>query len=316
MMTNRLLTTIVLSLTATTLLAQQGRILVESKVDKDRITIGDLVKYTVIITRDKDLKVEMPGLGANLGAFEIRDYNVSDPQEIDGKIVEKVEYIISTFETGEFEIPPLTIRYAAPGDTTRREIKTEKIKIFVESLKPSEAGDIRDIKGPVELKRTLRRLIYTLSAALAVALVGFFIFYYIKKKRAGEALIPKKIEPPRPAHEVAYEELEKLKNSDLLERGLIKEFYIELSDIIRRYLEGRYFIAAMELTTTELMEKLRTANLDQFDIDLIDEFLDLCDLVKFAKYVPSYEENNKALEQAYQIVDRTKIQLVEVQEHV
>jgi len=315
-MTNRLLISIILSLIVTTLLAQGGHISVESKVDKDRITIGDLIKYTVSVTRDKDLKVEMPGLGANLGAFEIRDYNVFDPQEIDGKIVEKVEYTISTFETGEFEIPPLTIRYAVPGDTTRREIKTEKIKIFVESLKPSEAGDIKDIKGPVDLKRDLRGLIYILSAAVAAVLIGLFVFYYIKKRKSGEGLIPKKIEPPRPAHEVAYEELEKLKNSDLLERGLIKEFYIELSDIIRRYIEGRYFITAMELTTTELIEKLQTANLDQFDIDLIGEFLDLCDLVKFAKYIPSDEENGKALEQAYQIVDRTKIQLVEVQEHV
>ena len=79
--------------------AQEDPIAISSSVDKARIRIGDLITYTVTVTHDKDIQVEMPGLGANLGGFEIRDYQVYDPKKEEGQIVSQVDYIISTFFT-------------------------------------------------------------------------------------------------------------------------------------------------------------------------------------------------------------------------
>jgi hypothetical protein len=280
---------------------------VDSHVDKSTIRIGDLVKYTVTVTHSDDVALQMPGLAANLGSFEIRDYAVHDPQKKDGQVVQSIEYMISTFDVGEFEIPPLVFRYSVSGDTMEHELKTEKLKIVVESLKPSEAGDIRDIKGPESLPRNYRQLILWGSIAMAVALLLGGLYYVYRRRKAGKGLLPKREEPQRPPHEVALQALNDLKASSLLAEGRVKEYYIQVSEIIRRYIEGRYFIIALELTTHELIENLRAADVEPGIVQRINEFLDSCDLVKFAKYQPTENENGEIVERAIEIVERTKL---------
>ena len=202
---------------------QGERISVSSSVDKSRITIGDLVRYTVTVTHDENIEVEMPGLGANLGGFEIRDYDVQDPSKKDNMIVTEAEYIISTFLTGEFEIPPLTISYMTAEDSAVQTLTTEKIKIVVESVKPSEAGDILDIKSVVEIPRDWWQTgrWFVLGGSLIILCIFGLILY--RRKKQGKGLLPVKKEPPRPPHEIAYENLDRLRQSNLLEKGLIKQ---------------------------------------------------------------------------------------------
>ena len=294
--------------------AQEAQISISSCVDKSRITIGDLITYTVTVTHDKDVRVEMPGLGANLGGFEIRDYDVQEPKKKEDMIVTRVDYTISTFFAGEFEIPSLTVTYFTPGDSTAKALTTEKIKIVVESVKPSEAGDIRDIKPPVEIPRNWWHVArwFVLGGTLIGSAVLVFVLY--RRKKAGKGLLPAREVPPRPPHEVAYEALDGLRERDLLERGKIKAFYTEVSEIIRQYIEGRYFIVAMEMTTTEVLEGLSDEEVLEEEFQLFQAFLERCDLVKFAKVVPSVEENDEILRMAYEIVDRTKVILEEPSE--
>lgn len=285
----------------------EGTISVDSKVDKSTIRIGDLVTYSVIVTHSPELQVERPDLGANLGAFEIRDYQVHEPREQDGEIIERVDYTISTFDVGEFEIPPLTFYYTVGDDSTRHELKTQRLQIVVESLKPSEAGDIRDIKRPWSLPRDYRTLILWGSIILAVLILLGISLYIWYRKRTGRGVLPQKVEPPRPAHEIALEQLRELQQSSLLQEGKVKQFYIELSDIIRHYIEGRYFIVALELTTAELIADLQETNVEPEHVQLIHAFLQRCDLVKFAKYMPTETEIAQDVESAFRIVDETKL---------
>jgi hypothetical protein len=291
--------------------AQEDPIMISSSVDKARIRIGDLITYTVTVTHAKDIQVEMPGLGANLGGFEIRDYQVHDPKKEKDRIVSQVDYTISTFFTGEFEIPPLTVFYLTPADSTAKILATEKIKIVVESVKASEASDIRDIKPPVEIPRnwwiTLRW--FVLGAGVAgLAVLAYWIY---RRRKEGKGLLPVREVPPRPPHEVALERIDRLRNSDLLEKGEIKQYYIEVSEIIRQYIEGRYFIIAMEMTTTEVLEGLAGAELPEEDFQYFSDFLNRCDLVKFAKVIPSEDQNHEILETACEIVHRTKVVIEE-----
>ncbi|MFQ5753479.1 MAG: hypothetical protein ACE5HI_15930, partial [bacterium] len=98
-----------------------------------------------------------------------------------------------------------------------------------------------------------------------------------------------------------------LKDSSLLADGKAKEFYIQISDIIRRYIEGRYFIVALELTTFEVIEKLKYSDVTPEIVQLIQEFLEFCDLVKFAKYQPADEENSDMIDKAFEVVERSKL---------
>ena len=146
---------------------------------------------------------------------------------------------------------------------------------------------------------------FILGGAFLLMFVVSYILY--RRKKAGMSLLPSKEAPPRPPHEVAFERLDALKASDLLARGEIKLYYIEVSEIIRQYVEGRYYIVAMEMTTTEVLEGLAGADVSEEEFRHFRDFLDRCDLVKFAKVIPSAEENIAILDEAYEIVERTKV---------
>jgi hypothetical protein len=295
---------------AVCLLAQQeSPVAVESRIDKSAITIGDTVRYTVRLTRDENVKVNWPALGANLGAFEIRDYEKPDPRRIKGRFLEEISYTISTFDTGHFEIPPLPIEYQTPPDTVWHRLQTEKLDIYVASMQPSQDGDIRDIKAPWELPRDWKQILRLAAIGALVLLLAGVGFYYWRK-RQGKGLLPERKEPERPAHEIAQEALRKLSESDLLATGQFKAYYSELSEIVRRYIEGRYFVPALELTTGELMANLETNYLENSTREMLQDLLESSDLVKFAKYEPSPDEPLRSFQLAESFVEATKLVMV------
>ncbi|MCG8470053.1 MAG: hypothetical protein MJB57_17900, partial [Gemmatimonadetes bacterium] len=113
-------------------------------------------------------------------------------------------------------------------------------------------------------------------------------------------------EPPRPAHEIALEALERLEASPLLERGDIKRYHIEVSQIVRAYLEGRYRIWALEMVTPDVVAGLRDVGIEASTRDGFQSFLEACDLVKFAKRRPSERDCRTLLETARELVHATK----------
>ena len=295
--------------------SQQGSVSIESKVDRAKITIGDRITYSIIVTKDENIVVEMPDVGANLGAFEILQFNDPEPQKTDGKIVQAREFTISTFDVGEYEIPPVVIHFSTGADTVWQELTTEKIKIEVESLKPSEAGDVRDIKFPLELERDIKTIIRLIAAGVIILLIGILIYYFIKRRKQGNSLIPKRVKPPKPPHEIALHELGRLVKSNLIAKGAVKQFYIQLSEIIRKYIEGRYYVVALEMTTMQLIRNMEQIDIENGVIELTSVFLESCDLVKFAKYKPTDQENQIAIQQAYDFVNKTKILPLEIEEN-
>jgi len=293
------------------ILLAQDEISISSRVDKSRITIGDLITYTVEVVHHKNIQVEMPGVGANLGGFEIRDYHVHDPVKKEQNLISQWDYVISTFFTGEFEIPPLTIRYTADGDSTFKTLITEPIQIVVESVKPSEAGDIKDIKPPEEIPRDFWYWGRWIALGGGILLLAALAFILYRRRKAGKSLLPIREKLVRPPHEVALERLQNLKDSDLLQNGDIKNYYIELSEGIRQYIGGRYFIVAMEMTTTEVLTGLSHADILEEDYALFEKLFNRCDLVKFAKVIPPEKKHEENWQLAFDIVERTKLILTE-----
>ncbi len=300
-------TIIVLLILMLPLSAQESRIIIESGVDRDVITIGGLIHYRITVKHNRDITVEYPGLAANLGAFEIRDYTAAEPEKIDDKIISRAEYVITTFDTGNYVIPPVQVGYFSE-DSVQMKLRTDIIKIRVNSVKPSEAKDIKDIKSPMVIEIDYKKYVYYGLGGLAFILLVLFIIYYIRKKRRGEDIIPKRKKPILPAHIEALEMLEKLRDSTLPEEGKVKEYYIQISEIIRCYIEQRYFIYAREMTTYELCSNLRSTDAGEEAVSLISDFLESCDFVKFAKHIPDDDENRNILQQAFDIVNRTKIE--------
>ena len=289
-------------------LVAQSLIRVQAEVDKSVITIGDRITYTLTIQHEKGLHIEQPGPGANLGQFEIKDYHIEDPVEKDNMVTQKFNYQISVFDTGKFVIPPFPVAFSE-SDTSRKYqlIQSEPIEIFVKSVLTSESAEIKDIKPPLSIPFNYRKWILFGSAGLLLIVGGLLLFYIIRQRKRGIHLFRKEV--IRPAHEIALEALAELKPEwqQMLENGEHKLLFTRLSEIMRQYLENRFFVKALEETTYEIIESLKDLELSGESEQQVQEILELSDLVKFAKYIPQKDETQSIFEKMEQFIEETKI---------
>jgi len=291
---------IILVVLITSSLYAQSDVVLETKVDKSVITIGDSIVYSILIKYKEGIELQLPGLGANLGQFEIKDYNIET-----GKNFKRLVWTISTFFTGDFEIPSLELQYKTK-DGTVKNVKTSPIKITVKSVirSISETNDIKDIKSPLIIKGKFPVWIYAFLIFCAMSLASYSLYQKYKGVPIENIFQPE--EPTRPADEIASIEITNLENSMLISEGRIKEFYIIISEIIRKYIHNRWTISTMERTTEEILHDIKLLNLVDIIYNLFKNFFGDCDIVKFAKYKPTAAELKSIIPKAKELINLTK----------
>ncbi|OIO40185.1 MAG: hypothetical protein AUJ75_00410 [Candidatus Omnitrophica bacterium CG1_02_49_10] len=294
---------ILLFIIATPVISMEEVPSVVASVDRPVAHIGDRITYTIEMkTTDPDMTFEGPELAVE--GMELLGRGRSAGKRPFGKEkTHRISYVLTSFTPAEYIIPALAIIYASP-DGSKGTLKTEPVKIEIASLLAADDKDIRDIKPPAYERRYLWLFLILLSAALVF--LGRFILRRIRK--AVEAAIPGK-----PAHEIAYEELERIKAAGYVSKGMIKEYYIALSGVVRHYLENRFGTNAPEMTTEEFLHTLKSSDdLDNDQKRLLKEFLSCSDMVKFARYASSEEEADRSLGAAKRLIDETKAEIRDV----
>jgi len=278
---------------------------VEASVDRSVITVGDPVAYKLTVKHDPKVKVSLPEFGVGLERFEIKDFRRITPRTKSNTTTGGIEYTITAYDVGEFKIPPLPVAYTTPDGRTDT-LYAESLKITVNSVSPSKAGDILDIKPPVQPALNLKPVILGGAGVMILVLAPLAYLIYRKKRLSvGTGVQP--TEPARPPYEVAIESLEAVKRNELLNHGLIKEYFSAISDTIRTYIEGRYAIPAMEQTTLEIISAFNGRDtMDQATLQLLKDLLNLADLVKFAKLQPPVTDCINYLEEAYRFLEMTR----------
>lgn len=274
----------------------------KAEVDKDNITIGDRIKYEITVEYDEGVTVGPMAIAENLGEFEIKDYHIEEPKKTkDKRWISKTDYIITAFTTGDFTIQPVRVKYKTP-DGNEKEASSVEIKIKVESVKPGplDKDDIRGLKGPAEIKGRFPWISFIASVLFIILGAGIFIYFNNKKRVRETPIIPQ-----RPPEDIAVEELKALLDMRLPEKGMIKEYYIKVSDIIRKYIEARFRIVVLDRTTWELYQEMRSRRIERKYVEKIRDFLEDCDMVKFAKYIPVQKEIEEAYAKAKEIVEIT-----------
>ncbi len=147
-------------------------------------------------------------------------------------------------------------------------------------------------------------LLWVLLALIAIA-AGIFVFFRYKK--SSKAPVVPQV-PELPAWEKAYQQLEALRRENLLDKGLFKEFFTRVADIARHYMENRFNIRAPHMSTEEFLYYLGiTGHLNETQNIALKEFLNSCDMVKFAKYAPTISEAQKNFELAKKLVEDTRV---------
>ncbi len=287
---------------------------ISSSVSDNDITIGDQITYTIDILYPEGSTLITPPVAANLGMFEIRDFSVDDTKDDEsGQIKQSMSYILSTFTTGEYTIPPLPIAVFNP-DSTIDTLFTQPIEVNVKSLlegKNPEELDIRGIKAPLEYPSD-NRWIWWLSGGLLLVLAALvLLWYYIRKKKQGIGLFDFSA-PPKPAHEIAMEKLIALEYTKYLTFEEAKAYFTELSETLREYIENGLDVTALEMTTFETLEGMKDKDISGRKI--VEEILTEADMVKFAKRMPEEKIGDALRKKAIEFVKLTMPVLVQKEE--
>ncbi|TVM00248.1 MAG: hypothetical protein CV087_14875 [Candidatus Brocadia sp. WS118] len=282
-------------------------------VDRNEITIGDKLKFGIRVTYKDGMVVQFPELDQQLGVFAVKKTGIAEgpKREKGGRSTVECYYVLSSYEIGSQTIPSLKIKYG--GIQGEGEIITHEIPIDVKGvLQEGEiAGDIKDIIPPGSVPVSFKRLFPWIGGVCAVILMSGIIAWLIKKRKKREKGQEGEFKIRLP-HEIAYELLEGLLKEDLITRGLIKEYYYRLTGIVRHYIENRFGLLAPERTTEEfLAEMAHTNKLDDTHKRLIHDFLEQCDMVKYATYGPSKIEIQETYDAAKRLIDETRERLEE-----
>ncbi len=285
---------------------------ITASVEPSVATVGDRLHLRIDIDRANGVTVALPDVVAGVVPFEVLDAVMAEPVSGSDRTVERRDYIIVAFETGELYVPALAFEYVtADGDTG--EAFSESLAVTIESVLPEVGEDEevgpKDIKPPVELPRRVWPLIVVVLALVAAAAA----FYFVRKWLRGRTSEPAEetvAEPPVPriaAHVVALERLDALERDDPIGRGEIQRFYVRATEIVRLYLRDRFGVDAIDMTTHELPPAMLAARIDKGEIGWSEGFLLHADLAKFARHVPSEERARSDFGEAREFIERTRL---------
>lgn len=269
---------------------------IKASVDRKSILIGERIRYTIEIKYKSDIEAPFPVFKDNtIGDFEIKESGDQTKKGFFGSKVSKKWYLITAYTPGKHTIPEAEVKYRQKGKKDWLVLKTAPINIFIDSLlaKEKKLTDIRDVKGPLHYFDIVPFIVF---AAIAIICVTAYILYRRRKSPAVVKL----------PHEFALEELVAIRNA-YIKNSDIKEYYVGVSDCIRRYIERSFALRAPEMTTEEFLDSLKdSGRLSAEEKALLREFLNACDLVKFAKYQPGKQEIESVFTSAKKFVEETK----------
>lgn len=272
-----------------------------ARLDSTNYLVGDAITVHLDVTHPKGASLKIV-VGDSLDGFSVLDRSQLTP---DGETSSSASLLVAKYDSGVAVLPPLELLYSLPGDSVIHRASSNPLFLTIHTLAVDTSLAYKDVKPPLSIPLTLAEIILYLGIVVLVAVIGYVGYRYWKKRKRrvnGEVYVP----PPRPAHTIALEELAVLKGKRLWQRGLVKQYYSEVSEIARRYIENRFGLMALEQTTDEIMYGLRHLNIKPTVCSKAETLLQLSDLVKFARYEPGLSEHEEILSMAYDIVETTK----------
>jgi len=280
---------------------------VNLSLEPEKILIGEQAKLRFEISVDDGLFLSMPVFNETINEkIEILDYGTNDTlrNSTDNTIVITRTLTVTSWEEGFHAIAPFVFYSVNGADTLN--IETEPLLLEVEPFSIEEQTDLKDIKSIFSAPVTLAELKYYILGAVLLGLLIWLLVRYLKTRKKAPVAESIWEKPDIPAHVAAISSLEELKSQQLWQNGKVKEYYSRLTDIIRHYLEKRFQINALEMTTSEIMEAVKQIPEIKPVRNTLESILVLADLVKFAKQVPSSTENEMSLDGAFELVNETK----------
>jgi hypothetical protein len=282
------------------------KITVEARLDQPTIRIGDQTNLRMIVHQPIKEKINFPKLADTLigkvqivsskldTVFDKNDHNIATVTQ---------SYTITSFDQGTYTIPSYLIG-SAEGV-----LKTNELTLMVQTVQVDTTKAIYDIKQPMAVSYTFLDWLkdhwgWVVLGVTLIAAIGGGIWYLRKRPKVETAI--KEVKPDVPAHIIALGKLQQLRDKKLWQQDGVKQYYSELSDIIREYIENRYIVKTQEKTTDEIFAALKYMDIANEYRAKLNQVLTLADLVKFAKEKPLPVDNELSIENALGFVLKTQ----------
>lgn len=300
---NIILLILVWLLSAVNVAAQS--ITVEARIDSLQILIGQQAKIQLQVAMDAKQRAIFPTYVDTLvSGVELIETSKPDSQFLNDhqRILITQEYTVTSFDSALYYLPPMSI--TVDGKIYKSKALALKVySIPVDTLHPDQFfGQKAIMKAPFAWEDW-----YGLIACsfLALPFLGILI-YLIMRIRDNKPIIRKvKIEPKLPPHQAAMKEIERMKGEKVWQKENPKEYYTQLTDVIRNYIKDRFGFNALEMTSTEIISELLDIK-NKEDISELNYLFQTADLVKFAKHDPQMNENDANLINAIDFINETK----------
>jgi hypothetical protein len=283
---------------------------VSARVDATQITVGDQLRYFIDVTcNPAESKVQWAAIPDTFNQLEVVERGRIDTLKQGSEVTYRQRLLITGFDSGFFVIPSFTFT-VVPTSGNSYNMRTDSIRVLVQTVPVDTTKSFKPIKGIILVKTTwLDYLLYIIVGVVLLALAVFFIIYFIRNEKIVVPATPKA--PVETPNERALRLLNELEAKQLWQKERVKEYYIELTDIVRGYIEERFYTPALELTTDELLHKVRMHKELMAYFDILSTILNTGDLAKFAKAKPMPSEHTATLDFARQFIIQSKPVIVE-----
>ncbi len=277
------------------------------KADSTRIWVGDPLRlvWEARVYDDEEV-VEWPRFEGEWGPLEkLYSAPVDTQIQNDGRIYSQ-QIWITGFDSGLFSVPGIPLQLQGPGREPYT-VMPDSLAIHIMTLEVDTSAAFRDIKDilPAPFSWTPWWIGFLLALIL-----GFLGYWLYRRSRLKEPA-SEQVDPGLPLHEQTLKRLDELESMGWWQKGEVKRYYVELTDILRQYLEQRFQMAALEKTTEELvrgMEEHRELQVHRRDLGII---LENADLAKFARASLSPEDHLQSLDRVRQFVRSTPEIIIE-----
>lgn len=301
-----------LALISAGLYAQDGTH--RTRLSRDTILIGDQIEWIIPLEMTPGEKyflediADPPAQGVEI----IKPLEIDTLKSARGKLAIEGRIILTSFDSGSYYLPPLIAmieRKNGVVDTLYMEGPTLEVTTV-----PIDTAtyQIKDLKGQIKYPLQLKEVLPWVGVALLLAALIYALIHWIRMRRANRTFLGKPIvkDPP---HIVALRTLDKIRKAKLWQNDKQKQFYTEVTDALRVYIAGRYGIVAMERPSGEMLADLKKQDIEAGLYDNIAELFSRADLVKFAKYQASQQENEAAIPDAVRFVNSTYMQEIDAE---
>lgn len=301
-------TKILILLIVMTMSTEAADIKTTASVDTNGLLIGERIPITLYVEAPKDYHVVWPDISDTLGMLEIiKRTNIDTLDDVD-KLLLNQKLMVTTFDSGSYKLPAFTWMYSKPGHSTLFPAKSKPLKLNFTTVQVDTTEPMKDIHPIIDEPIKFAE-VWPLILIILLIIAAIVLAYFWWKKRNKKQIQTRKPQPEKPkapAHILAFAELDDLEKRQLWQNNQVKKYYIELTEILRRYIERRYGMMALEMTSDEILSKIWNYSVKEENVKILEEVLTIGDLTKFAKHTPSAEDNEKCMDYARQYINKTK----------